>query len=151
MLPITDYVDRWSVRPGERINFMISVHGGGNYRARIARVICGDPNPHGPGYRETPVAWALEGAHHGKEQPIAKGSWIDSSLLDLGVDARPIAFAATIWPTLTAAGRQAVLSWTGRTTTLTLGIGAAGAFCRLVTSEGAVEVEAGVPLTERAW
>jgi N,N-dimethylformamidase len=29
MLPITGYVDRWSVRPGEEINFMIGVRGGG--------------------------------------------------------------------------------------------------------------------------
>ena len=36
MLPITGYVDRWSVRPGEEINFMIGVRGGGRYLARIA-------------------------------------------------------------------------------------------------------------------
>jgi hypothetical protein len=57
MLPITSYVDRWSVRPGEEINFMIGVRGGGRYRARIARVICGDPSPQGPGYREIPDSW----------------------------------------------------------------------------------------------
>src|ERR1700716_2767907 len=68
MLPITGDVDRWSVRPGEEINFMIGVRGGGRYRARIARVICGDPNPQGPGYREIPVSWALEGEHEGEEQ-----------------------------------------------------------------------------------
>src|SRR5437764_10723889 len=110
MLPISGYVDRWSVRPGEELSFMIAVKGGGRYRARIARVICGDPNPGGPGYRETPVAWALEGEHDGEEQHIAKGSWIDIPALDLGGE-RPIAFVATIWPTLRAAGRQATLSW----------------------------------------
>lgn len=150
MLPITGYVDRWSVRPGEAINFMVGVRGGGRYRARIARVICGDPNPQGPGYREIPVAWGLEGEHEGQEQHIAKGSWIDIASLDLG-GARPIAFVATIWPTLIAAGRQAVLSWRRGATTLTLGIGAQGAFCRLVTPTGTSEVEAGVALTERAW
>jgi N,N-dimethylformamidase len=113
MLPITGYVDRWSVRPGEEINFMIGVRGGRRYRARIARVICGDPNPQGPGYREIPVSWALEGEHDGEEQLVAKGSWIDIPLLDPGTGERPIAFAATIWPTLITAGRQAVLSWRG--------------------------------------
>jgi hypothetical protein len=73
MLPITGYVDRWSVRPGEEINFMIGVRGGGRYRARVARVVCGDPNPQGPGYREIPVAWVLEGEHDGEEQRVAKG------------------------------------------------------------------------------
>ena len=33
MLPITGYVDRWSVRPGEEMSFMIAVKGGGRYRA----------------------------------------------------------------------------------------------------------------------
>ena len=151
MLPITGYVDRWSVRPGEEINFMIGVRGGGRYRARIARVICGDPNPQGPGYREIPVSWALEGEHDGEEQRVVKGSWIDIPLLDLGTGERPIAFAATIWPTLIAADRQAVLSWTGGEAALTLGIGAKGVFCRLATPEGLVDVDIGVPLTEHAW
>ncbi len=151
MLPITGYVDRWSVRPGETINFMIGVRGGGRYRARIARVICGDPNPQGPGYREIPVPWALEGEHDGKEQRIAKGSWIDIPQLDLGGGERPIAFAATIWPTLVAADRQAVLSWTSGDASLTLGFGAKGAFCRLTTPAGVVDIDTGVSLTERAW
>ena len=43
MLPITGYADRWSVRSGDDINFMIAVKGGGRYSARIARIICGDP------------------------------------------------------------------------------------------------------------
>jgi N,N-dimethylformamidase len=55
MLAITGYADRWSVRQGGDIKFMIAVKGGGRYSARIARVICGDPNPKGPGYREIPV------------------------------------------------------------------------------------------------
>ena len=38
MLPITGYVDRWSVRPGEEIKFMIGVRGGGRYRARKDRL-----------------------------------------------------------------------------------------------------------------
>lgn len=70
-------------------------------------MICGDPNPQGPGYREIPVSWALEGEHDGEEQRVAKGSWIDIPLLDLGSGARPIAFAATIWPTLIAASMPA--------------------------------------------
>jgi N,N-dimethylformamidase len=151
MLPITGYVDRWSARPGEELSFMIAVKGGGGYRARIARVICGDPNPKGPGYREVPVAWALEGEHAGHERTIAKGSWIDVPTLDLGAGGRPVIFCATIWPTLLSAGEQAVLSWRGGGTTLTLGIGPKGAFCRLSAPEGTVQTATGVALTERAW
>lgn len=150
MLPITGYVDRWSVRPGEEIGFMISVQGGGAYQARVARVLCGDPNPNGPGYREVPMAWSLEGRHEGQEQRLAKGSWIDIPLLDLG-DNRVIAFAATLWPTLIAAGEQTVLNWVGKTASLTLGVGPRGAFCRLTSPAGTIEIATDVPLTERAW
>ena len=83
MLAITGYADRWSVRQGDDIAFMISVKGGGRYSTRIARVICGDPNPRGPGYREIPVKWDLEGQHDGIEQIIAKGSWVDVPALAL--------------------------------------------------------------------
>ena len=151
MLPITGYVDRWSARPGDPISFMVSVKGGGRFSARIARVICGDPNPKGPGYREEPVAWDLEGAHDGIEQSIAKGSWVDVPSVELGPGTAPIVFAATVWPTLRAAGAQAVLSWSGGGTTLTLGVGDRGAFGRLTSEQGTFTVEAAVPLTERAW
>lgn len=150
MLPITGYVDRWSARPGEELSFMIAVKGGGRYRARVARVICGDPNPKGPGYREVPVAWELEGEHEGEERLIAKGSWVDVPKLDLG-GTRPIVLCATVWPTLLSAGEQAVLSWSGGDVTLTLGIGPQGAFCRSISARGTTQVATGVALTERAW
>ena len=50
-LPITGYLDRFSGRPGETLAAHVSVHAGGSYRARLARVICADPNPAGPGMR----------------------------------------------------------------------------------------------------
>jgi N,N-dimethylformamidase len=151
MLDITGYVDRWSVRPGEEIGFKIGVRGGGRYSARIARVLCGDPNPKGPGYREVKVAWAQEGEHEGEEQNIALGSWVDVPSLTLGADGGPIAFSATVWPTRLEAGSQAVLSWSGKSGTLTLGVDMRGAFCRLATASELVEVHTDQPLTGHAW
>ncbi len=74
MLPVTGYVDRWSVRPGETIRFMISSREGRDYTTRLARIFCGDPNPAGPGYRETPISCPLDGRHGGREQPVHPGS-----------------------------------------------------------------------------
>ena len=150
MLPITGYVDRWSVRPGETMDFMISVQNGGRFTARIARVICGDPNPAGPGYREVPVAWDGEGEHDGKEQPVALGSWVDVPTVDLPSGTGPLELHATIWPTRLTAGKQAVLSWTDGAS-LTLGVGPNGAFVRRSVAHEVFEVETAVPLTERAW
>ena len=151
MLPVTGYVDRWSVRPGETIRFMISVLGGARYSARIGRVTCGDPNPKGPGYREVAVAWDQEGEHQGVEQAIVKGSWIDVPELDLGDGAGPIAFAATIWPTCPEAGIQTVLAWWGTEASLSLGIGPRGVVCHVSAGGETTVIEAGMPLTPRAW
>ncbi|ONG56091.1 N,N-dimethylformamidase [Pseudoroseomonas deserti] len=149
MLAITGYVDRWSIRPGETLNVMISVQGGGPYRARIARVICGDPNPKGPGYREVPADWALEGEHAGTQQDIFLGSW--GEVPGVTLPAGPVALAATVWPTRLAAGDQPVLAWAGAGHALVLGLGADGAWCRLTTPAGETLLRAGLPLTERAW
>ncbi|MBR0644314.1 N,N-dimethylformamidase beta subunit family domain-containing protein [Plastoroseomonas hellenica] len=151
MLPVTGYADRWSVRQGETIRFMISVAGGGAYRARVARILCGDPNPAGPGYREVPVLSAAEGEHAGVEQPIRLGSCVDVPALDLGASAAPVALLATIWPTRPDAGEQAVLSWSGGGVTLTLGFGPEGATCHLETGGRALSLTAETPLTERCW
>jgi N,N-dimethylformamidase len=149
MLPITGYVERWSTRPGETLSFMISVQQGGPYRARMARVICGDPNPGGPGYREVPVPWALEGAHEGRQQDIHLGSWAEVPLVVLPTGGFTI--LATVWPTRLAAGDQAVLSWSGAAGSLTLGLGLEGAWCQVSTPAGTRLLRSEVRLTERAW
>jgi N,N-dimethylformamidase len=155
MLRVTGYADRWSARPGETVRFMVSARGAKPYTARVARVHCGDPNPGGPGYREEAMPCAIEGRHDGVEQPLHLGSWVEVPALDLGAAGGPVAFAATVWPTLTR-GRQAVLSWRGGGggggAALTLGASPEGAFARLDTGTGeAAMVSAGAPLTERAW
>ena len=91
----------------------------------------------------------LEGQHDGIEQTIAKGSWVDIPALALPGGA--VGFAATIWPTLLAAGQQAVLNWAGVGGSLTVGIGERGASARLATGAEIIEVETGIALTERAW
>ena len=145
MLPITGYADRWSVRPGETIRFMVGVRGGGRYRARIARVLCGDPNPAGPGYREVAADWDGAGEFEGAERAIHLGSWVD--VPGVGLPGGPVVFAATVWPTRLGAGAQGVLDWSGDGVGLTLGVGAEGAFARV----GGAVASVGRALTERAW
>ncbi len=150
MLPVTGYADRWSVKPGETIRFMISVLKGGDYTARVARVQCGDPNPAGPGYRETPMPSPLDGMHAGIDQPVRLGSWVEVPRVDLD-NTGPVGLVATVWPTLVSKPDQVVLAWAGAGGSLALGIGPAGAFCRLTTPGGMVTLRTEVPLTERSW
>ena len=54
-IPITGYADRFSLAPGEKINFKISSTSNDPYRAKLIRVISGDPNPEGPGLIEEDI------------------------------------------------------------------------------------------------
>lgn len=149
MLHVTGYADRWSVKQGETIRFMVSVQDNRPFTARVARIHCGDPNPKGPGYREDRMPSPIEGTHAGVAQPIRLGSWIDLPMVDLG-PSRPIGFTATIWPTRVDAS-HAVLAWEGGGASLVLGVDAQGAFAALTTGAGTARVSAGMALTQRAW
>ncbi|NMJ44492.1 N,N-dimethylformamidase [Roseomonas sp. JC162] len=118
MLPVTGYVDRWSVPQGGTIRFMVSSRGGAPFRARLARIFCGDPNPDGPGYRESPLPCPFEGEHPGWEQPVLTGSRAVIPVLDLAAAPR-LAIGLTILATLPAEpGEQALFHWVGDAGTL---------------------------------
>src|SRR3984893_14351048 len=75
VLPITGYLDRFSARPGEDVVARISVRSAGPYRARLVRVICGDPNPDGPGLQFEDPPPRLDRTLQGRHQPIHLGSY----------------------------------------------------------------------------
>ena len=86
MHALTGYADRWSVRQGDPIRFMVSSAGGRDFALRFVRHICADPNPAGPGYAEIAMASAIDGTHAGKEQHAYLGSF--GHVASLPVDLR---------------------------------------------------------------
>src|ERR1700730_7133726 len=74
-LPITGYLDRFSHRPGEAFSCFVSVASGGMFRARLMRVISGDPNPGGTGLRFADCSDRYDRTFPGRCQPIALGSY----------------------------------------------------------------------------
>lgn len=152
MHPILGYVDRWSAKPGETVVLRVGSKGDAPYETRFARIICGDPNPRGPGYREIPMPHPLDGSHPGFERGTHLGSWGKVPLLDL-IDARDgLVFAATIWPTTPKKGRQGLVAWTGADgTRLTLEIDTDGAVATLTSGGVTTRVATGKALLERAW
>ena len=74
-MEIVGYADRFSVHPGETIRFMVSSQHE-TYRAGIVRLIHGDENPLGPGYRDERVPTAADGEYPGADQPIRNGSYV---------------------------------------------------------------------------
>src|SRR3989338_10321169 len=59
MLPIVAYTDKLTVAAGESISVMVGAFGARQYVADLRRIIQGDTNPEGPGYRDEPIALDL--------------------------------------------------------------------------------------------
>ena len=108
-MKILGYTDRLSVQPGESIKFMVSCQSS-TYRADIVRLIHGDPNPQGPGFKEELVQTPVSGDYPGHEQPVRIGSYVivpDSPLLR---GTGGFTLQAWIYPTTPKKGVQGLLT-----------------------------------------
>ena len=153
-ITLTAYADRISARPGETIRFMVNSGGGADYEAEIVRVICGDLNPEGPGYKEEPVESAVSGRYRGREQAIHDGSCVvvpdAPSLRGLA----SLSVSAMLWPTTPGRGEQTVIAkWSDaerRGFALMLDETGAVAF-RVGDGESVDTVSTGAALRPREW
>ena len=151
-LPLIGYADRLSAGPGETIEFKVSSRSAEPFEARLVRVICGDPNPDGPGIKEAPVASDFEGSWPSRPQDAPLGSYVrvDGARPAAG----PTTVVATVWPTLPGRGEQGIVSWLcgGRGLALLLD-GERGIVLRAGagTGGGVEEVAVGKPLHPRRW
>jgi N,N-dimethylformamidase len=106
---IVGYSDVWSVRPGERIRFMVSSRHP-RYTASIVRLFHGDPKPAGPGLKYEPVETSVDGEYDGREQPYPLGSYglVDPAPpVGAGDD---LAVSAWVYPTTPGGGAQALVT-----------------------------------------
>jgi N,N-dimethylformamidase len=108
---IHGYSDRISAVPGDRIRFMVSVEGAERYRADIVRLIHGDANPRGPGFKEEVIETPASAEYPGRSQPIRAGSHVliddPGGLLKIG---SAITVHAFIMPTTPARGAQGIVT-----------------------------------------
>ena len=109
MLKLIGYADRFSVAPGETIRFMVSALEGQAYRAEIVRLIHGDANPEGPGFKSAPVPGPVDGTYPGRRQEIHTGSCVTVPDHEVLHGLESFTVACMIWPTLPGKGRQAIL------------------------------------------
>jgi N,N-dimethylformamidase len=154
VIPLTGYSDRLSAAPGERIAFKISSAAAGPYRASLARVVHADPNPAGPGVKLEDLAHRFAIERPSRAQRLAQGSY---ARVDAALALRtpgPLTVTALVWPTLSAAREQCVLSrWDaagGAGWALSLGPG--GVIARIGAPGGAsLAVTTGRALPLRRW
>ena len=151
-IPLIGYTDRLSAGPGETIEFKVSSRSDRPFGARLVRVVCGDPNPDGPGIKEIEVASEFEGSWPSRAQDAHLGSYARVDGARPGGGAMTV--VATVWPTLPELGGQGIVSWLAGSSGLALVLdGERGAVLRAgVAGDGTVEeVAVGKPLRARTW
>ena len=149
-LPITGYLDRFSHRPGESFSAFVSVRDGGGYRARLVRVLSGDPNPAGPGVRFEDLSQRLDRSLPGRRQAIRLGS---CGIVRAG-PARD-GKAACTWTALVRLGLpdagQVMLAEEDQDNRIALLTGPNGATARIGFAGTIIEVAAGAPMQPARW
>jgi N,N-dimethylformamidase len=152
MHTLTGYADRWSVRQGDAIRFMISSAGGQNFALRFVRHLCADPNPAGPGYAEIPMPSPLDGTQRGTQQPAWLGSFGHVTALPVDLQGG-VRLSATIWPTTPGKGPQGLVALRIGGWRFALGISAGGGTMAEATGPDGELVRAEVPrrLLQRRW
>jgi N,N-dimethylformamidase len=150
MYPVAGYGNRWSVKPGEIIRFMVSSRDDAPVTLGFMRHLCADPNPDGPGLRNVPMSSSLDGIHPGQFQPAWLGSY--------GVPSAPLTpgdllgIGITVWPTTPAAGPQVLMALTAPGWQLLLGLDAAGTFAEVTGADGhKVRTNVAAPMMARRW
>ena len=110
MAQILGYADRVSAAPGETFQVMVSCDGIETYGAELVRVVQGDINPDGPGFREEVVPHELGGPFKGRFQPIHSGSYglVADSPAFKGLTS--LCLLAALWPTTPGHGPQTIVS-----------------------------------------
>ena len=149
-LPITGYLDRFSHRPGETFTAHVGVRTPGPARARLVRVISGDPNPAGPGLRYEDLSSVFATDFQGTHQPIALGSYARIEPAPISAPTAPRTWTALIQPGVLHETRT-VISESDATTTVTLRAGAIGAQAELSWPGGMVTLQTDTPLRPRLW
>ncbi|MDC1442747.1 hypothetical protein N8248_08610, partial [Rhodospirillaceae bacterium] len=110
VIPITGYADRFSLQPGEKIDFKVSSTSKEQYSAKLIRVISGDPNPKGPGIIEEDIVSDVTGSYPSRYQVTNLGSYIKIPNHQSFKTATGITIGASIWPTNTNVTDQCIIS-----------------------------------------
>ena len=110
MLPLAAYADRLSVRPGETIRFQVANATGRAVSGRLARVICADPNPEGPGLQVEPVDSAVRQVAEPGPQTVPHGSYVAVDGVEPWFSGGSFTVLCRVFPTLITERNQALLT-----------------------------------------
>ncbi len=109
MLRITGYSDKYSVCPGDNIKFYVNSEDNESYDVQIVRLIHGDTNPEGPGYKEEEISAPCNSTYSGRNQRIHGGSYVIVPQEDR-LNVESFTLQAYIFPTTPEKGRQGIIT-----------------------------------------
>ena len=151
MLRITGYSDRYSIRPGDDITFYVNSEKGEDYEAKLVRLIHGDTNPDGPGYKEEEIDAPFDGNHSGRNQKIHGGSYVIVPH-DERMSVSSFTIQAFIFPTTPTKGRQGILTKWVNDTGYGLFVDDDGSLAVCVGDGSHVhKLSSGKPLLRKVW
>ncbi len=153
MLNIVGYSDRHSLTPGETVTFYVSSLASESYSADIVRLIHGDTNPEGPGYKEEEIPNDLSKDYPGRPQEIHAGSYVIIPH-DERFDVDSFSLQAMIFPTTPEKGVQGLIgTWCEEEGTgYALVIEENGSLGLWIAGErGIAKVSTGKPMLKRVW
>lgn len=151
---ITGYLDRISLNRGDRLRVMVSCTSAPDFRASLVRMICGDLNPDGPGFREIEIPSAATGTYPAREQICNAGSCVVVPPNGYVDTLKSFSLQMHVWPTTPLKGEQVLLAiWDEKGGCgFRLAIDASGAVAASVSDgSSTANVTTKVPLTERQW
>ena len=148
MVRLLGYTNRLSVAPGQTIDFLVSCDRA-DYEARLVRLVHGDENPDGPGFKQVAVPSAIDGTYPGQHQAIRSGSFVQIPL-PAGSIGASLDFSVYLMPTNPGSGEQIIAC---------IGEPAGTAGWGLVLSEdgavelvvGATRISTGAPVHRWTW
>ena len=108
-MKIVGYSDRFSVRPGQTMRFMVSSEAPA-YRAQLVRLRHTDANPQGPGCKIEALASSISGEYPGRHQAIHSGSYVVVPHHPLLNCLNGFTLRAWIYPTTPQKGLQGLLT-----------------------------------------
>ncbi len=110
MKTILGYSDKFSVAPNQPIAFKISSENTASFALQVVRLIHGDANPAGPGYKDELIEAAVNGIYPGRRQSITSGSYAAVPAHPVLSKLEDLTFQAFIYPTTPGKTGQVIAS-----------------------------------------
>jgi N,N-dimethylformamidase len=151
---ITGYTDKISMVRGEMLSVMVSCTAATTFHASLVRIICGDLNPAGPGFKEEEITSDADGVYPARVQICPAGSLIRIPRSEIYRENASFSVQAHIWPTSPERREQGLIAhWDAKSST---------GFRLLIDGEGCaaldmangskrIRLSSGVKLTSRQW